>query len=269
MSLARELVSRTRVYRLMKGYGDCPPADMDALCLTLVKVSQMIVDIPEIAALEINPLFVDDHGVFAADGQILIAAATETSERRLAIRPYPQELEEEFVLPSGRRVTIRPIRPEDEPAHHEFIANCKPDDLRLRFFHLVRRLPHSEMARLTQIDYDREMAFIATAPKSDGVGSETLGVVRTITDLNNDKTEYAILIRSDQKGQKLGWKLMDKIIRYSKSRGTARIVGLVLADNRKMLTMVQRLGFSARRIPDDDIMEVELDLQPRTPAATA
>lgn len=269
MSLAHELVSRTRVYRLMKGYGDCPPADIDALCLTLVKVSQMIVDIPEIAALEINPLFVDDQGVFAADGQILIAAATETSERRLAIRPYPQELEEVFQLPSGVNVTIRPIRPEDEPAHHEFIAKCNPDDLRLRFFHLVRRLPHSEMARLTQIDYDREMAFIATAPKPDGSGPETLGVVRTITDLHNDKTEYAILIRSDQKGQKLGLKLMEKIIRYSQSRGTSRIVGLVLADNRKMLTMIKRLGFTAHRIPDDDVMEVELDLQPQAPAATA
>lgn len=269
MSLARELVSRTRVYQLMKGYENCPPANIDALCLTLVKVSQMIVDIPEIAALEINPLFVDNQGVLASDGQILIAAATETSERRLAIRPYPQELEELFELPNGRTATIRPIRPEDEPAHHEFISNCTPDDLRLRFFHLVRRLPHAEMARLTQIDYDREMAFIATAPKLDGTGPETLGVVRTITDLHNDKTEYAILVRSDLKGQKLGWKLMDKIIRYSESRGTSRIVGLVLADNRKMLGLLKRLGFTWHRVPDDDVMEVELVLQQPQSAAMA
>jgi acetyltransferase len=266
-SLARELLSRTRVYRLLQGYGDCPPANIDALCLTLVQVSQMIIDLPQIAALEINPLFVDDQGVFAVDAQILIARPTEASERRLAIRPYPKDLEEEFVLPSGRTVMLRPIRPEDEPAHHEFISKCAPDDLRLRFFHLVRRLPHAEMARLTQIDYDREMAFLATAQKPDGTGPETLGVVRTITDLHNDKTEYAILIRSDLKGQRLGWKLMEKIVRYSRSRGTKRIIGLVLADNRKMLDLVHRMGFESRRVPDDDIMEVELDL--REPASAA
>ena len=140
---------------------------------------------------------------------------------------------------------IRPIRPEDEPAHHEFLSCCSPDDLRLRFFHLIRRLPHSEMARLTQIDYDREMAFVAVAQKSDGTGWETLGVVRTFTDLHNDKAEYAILVRSDLKGQRLGCKLMEKIIQYTRSRGTKRIVGLVLADNRKMLDLVKRLGFAA------------------------
>jgi acetyltransferase len=268
MSLARELLSRTRIFRLMQGFGDCPAADIDALCLTLTQVSQMIVDLPQIAALEINPLFVDEHGVFAADAQVLIAHPGETTERRLAIRPYPKDLEEEFVLPDGRQVTLRPIRPEDEPAHHEFISRCSPDDLRLRFFHLVRRLPHAEMARLTQIDYDREMAIVATVPK-DGGGFETLGVVRIITDLHNDKAEYAILVRSDMKGQRLGWKLMEKIIRYCRARGTRRIVGLVLADNRKMLELVRRLGFSSRRVPDDDVMEVELDLQsygtPETP----
>ena len=111
------------------------------------------------------------------------------------------------------------------------------------------------------------MAFLATAEKADGSGPETLGVVRTITDLHNDKTEYAILVRSDVKGQRLGWKLMDKIIRYTRSRGTKRIVGLVLADNRKMLDLVHRIGFKSRRVPDDDLMEVELDL--REPASAA
>lgn len=267
-SLARELVSRTRVYRLLQGSDDCPPAAVDALCLALVKVSQLIVELPEVAALEINPLLIDDQGVYALDAQILIAPPGEKSERRLAIRPYPKELEEEFQLPNGRTVLLRPIRPEDEPAHHDFLARCSPDDLRLRFFHLVRQLPHSEMARLTQIDYDREMAFVAVAPNEDGSGSETLGVVRTFTDLLNDKAEYAVLVRSDLKGQRLGWKLMEKIISYSRSRGTRRIIGLVLVDNRKMLDLVHRLGFSSQRVPDDDIMEVELELQPPPPAET-
>ena len=261
MSLAREVIKRTRVYRLLQSYGTIPAADISAICLVLVQVSQMIIDVPEIAALEINPLLADGAGTCIGDAQILIAAATETTERRLAIRPYPKELEEEYTLGSGRKVLLRPIRPEDEPAHHEFIARCTPEDMRLRFFHLVRALPHAEMARLTQIDYDREMAFIASAPGDDGE-SETLGVVRTVADLNNDKAEYAILVRSDMKGQGLGRKLMEKIVAYCRSHGTRRIIGIVLRDNTAMLELIQRLGFTIRKVPDEDVMEVELDLQP-------
>lgn len=261
MSLAREVIDRTRVHRLLQSYGNVPAADISAVCLALVQVSQMIIDIPEIAALDINPLLVDERGVFVKDVQILIAPANETSERRLAIRPYPKELEEVFPLASGRRVLLRPIRPEDEPAHHEFVGKCTPEDMRLRFFHLVRSLPHAEMARLTQIDYDREMAFIATAPGPDG-DMETLGVVRTVADLNNDRAEYAILVRSDMKGQRLGRKLMEKIVDYCRLRGTRRIVGLVLRDNVPMLDLIEHLGFTARKVPDEDLMEVELQLQP-------
>lgn len=261
MALARELVERTRVFRLLQGYGDVPRADIEGLCLMLVQISQMIIDLPEIAALDINPVLVDENGVFAIDAQVLIAPPTEVNERRLAIRPYPQELEEEFTLRSGRMVMLRPIRPEDEPAHHDFLAKCSPEDMRLRFFHLVRSLPHSEMARLTQIDYDREMAFIATSMKEDGSGPETLGVVRTVADLSNDKAEYAILVRSDLKGQRLGWKLMDKIIGYCRTRGTKKIIGLVLRDNGAMLDLIHALGFRSHMVPDDDVMEVELDLQ--------
>jgi acetyltransferase len=259
MSLARELVSRTRVSRLLAGYGGCPPANLDALCLTLVQISQLIVDIPQIIGLEINPLFVDERGVFAAAGSIHLAPASDASERRLAIRPYPKETEELFQLAGGREVLLRPIRPEDEPAHYEFLSKVTPEDIRLRFFHLIRTMPHAEMARLTQIDYDREMAFIATAANGDG-RPETLGVVRTVTDPNNEKAEYAILVRSDLKGQGLGLKLMEKMVRYCRSRGTRRMMGLVLPDNRKMLNMVHGLGFTSRRIPDEDIMEVTLEL---------
>ncbi len=166
INLARELISRTRVSHLLHGYGDRPAADIEALCLTLVQVSQMIIDLPEITALEINPLFADAHGVFAIGARIDIDRVAVNADQRLAIRPYPKELEEDFILTNGRRVLLRPIRPEDEPAHYEFLGQVTQDDIRLRFFHLVRQLPHAEMARLTQIDYDREMAFIATAPKT-------------------------------------------------------------------------------------------------------
>lgn len=260
LNLARELISRTRVSRLLQGYGDCPPANIAALCLTLVQVSQMIVDLPELVDLEINPAFVDQTGVLAVEASLRVAPVEGTPRRDLAIRPYPKDLEEEFALASGRKVLLRPIRPEDEPAHYEFLSKVTSEDIRFRFFGLVRNLPHTEMARLTQIDYDREMAFIATAPKTDGIGLETLGVVRTVADLSNDTAEYAILVRSDLKGQRLGWKLLDKMIHYCRSRSTKRIVGQVLRDNRRMLELVRSVGFKSHKLPDEDVMEVTLEL---------
>ena len=259
-SLARELVSRTRVARSLNANGIVGAADVDALYLTLMKISQMVIDIPEITSLDINPLLVDENGVLAGEARLAVAPAAGADERRLAIRPYPKELEEEFELASGRRVLLRPIRPEDEPEHYDFLSQITPHDIRLRFFGHIGRLSHTAMARFTQIDYDREMAFIATAPKENGTGRETLGVVRTVTDPNNDCAEYAILVRSDLKGQRLGRKLMAKMVDYCRSRGTSRIMGQVLRENKTMLDMVAGLGFRSHHVPEDDVVEVELTL---------
>ncbi len=261
MSLAHEMIARTRIFALLQRSGDAPEASMQALCLTLVQVSQLIVDLPEVAALAVDPLVVGHRGVVAVDAWIMLVPRPDGGEERLAIRPYPKELEEEFALSNGRKVLLRPIRPEDEAAHHEFHDKCTPQDMRMRFFHPVRSLPHAEMARLTQIDYDREMAFIATAPKGDGGGPETLGVVRTIADLDNDRAEYAIMVRSDIKGQRLGWKLTEKMLRYCRSRGTRRIVAEVLPANERMLNLLTDLGFTSGPMSDDEVVELVLDLQ--------
>lgn len=260
MTLARDLIASTRLSRALEGGPDLPSADLDALRLTLVKVSQMIVEIAEIRELDINPLVVDADGVQAVDARVRVAPAEAVAERRLAIRPYPKELEEEFSLASGRRVLIRPIRPEDEPEHYEFLSKISPEDLRFRFFGLLSALPHTQMARFTQIDYDREMAFIATAGKPDGSGAETLGVVRIYADPDNQQAEYAILVRSDLKGQKLGWKLLDKMVRYCRNRGTKQIVGLVQRENKRMLDLILGMGFKLRSVPEEDLYEVVCDL---------
>lgn len=258
MTLAREVIGRTRVEKLLLGYRDHPPGDMDALCSALVRISQMIVDLPEVRELDINPLSCDGHGVLALDARVRVAPPRADDKSRLAIRPYPKYLEEEFVMKSGRKALLRPIRPEDEPEHHAFISKLTPEDIRFRFFGSIRELPHSEMARLTQIDYDREMAFIATAP-GEGGKPETLGVVRTVTDPNNEEAEYAIVVRSDLKGEGLGRKMMDKMIDYCRARGTKYYVGQVLRENRSMLGLAESLGFAIHRIPDeDDIREVRL-----------
>ena len=254
--LAKDLVSRTRIARLFDGYRDLPPADRQALYLTLTKVSQLIADLPEVIELDINPLLVDERGVIALDARMRIERAQTSGVERLAIRPYPQELEERIEL-LGREVVLRPIRPEDEPQHARFLEAVQPSDLQLRFFHVVRAFAHSQLARFTQIDYDREMAFIATA-RSEVDGEEKWGVVRVICDPDGARAEFAILIRSDMQGKGLGALLMDKIVRYCRERGVIELVGDVLATNTRMLSLARELGFERVASDEPGVVRVSL-----------
>jgi acetyltransferase len=258
LKLAREMIERTRVFKLLAGYRDRPPADLDAVAITLVKVSQLLVDLGEVVELDINPLWADQDGVLALDARIRIASTERTGAERMAIRPYPRKLEEEVTLAPDLRVLLRPIRPEDEPAHMRFHAMLTPEDIYFRFFGAVREMPHSQMARYTQIDYDREMAFIAV-DRNAGSAGETLGVVRAVFDPDNTSAEFAIIIRSDVKGHGLGHVLLEKILRYCRDRGTGEIVGQVLASNERMLALARACGFTLRRI-DGSTVEVRLAL---------
>ena len=157
--LAREMIMRTRVSRMLKGYRDRPPADLEAIAATLVKLSQLLVDIEEITELDINPLLADHHGVLALDARIVVSRA---GRPRFAIRPYPSQLEHDVTTRSGRRFHVRPIRPEDEPLILDMLARSSMEDIRLRFFAPMKEISHTFIARLTQIDYDREMALVAT-----------------------------------------------------------------------------------------------------------
>jgi len=259
MALAEDLVSQTRVYNLLKGYRDRPAADIEAICLALNQVAQLIADVPEIAELDINPLFADSKGVVALDARIKVAPATQIGSKRLAIRPYPANLESSFTMRNGREVLIRPIRPEDEPNHHVFISKLTPEDIRFRFFGLVKALPHSQMARLTQIDYDREMAFIAIG-QDEKHEDETLGVVRIVATRDNSISEFSIVIRSDLKATGLAQELMKKMIIYCKGRETRQLVGQVLKENTRMIHFVQSLGFKITGHPEPGVVEVTLDL---------
>jgi len=268
MTLARSLVENTRIYKRLKGYRDRPAADLDAICLTLIKVSQMVINTPEIVELDINPLFADSEGVLAVDARIHLDPEQTRGPHRMAIRPYPSQLEELFTMKGGKTVLLRPIRPEDEPKHYEFVSRLTPEDVRFRFFGLVKELPHDQMARLTQIDYAREMAFIARADVDGDGEEETLGVVRTVTDSNNDRAEFSIVVRSDLKGSGLGVALLEKMIRYCRSRGTRFMVGQVLKDNTRMLHFCENLGFERAGMVEDDVVELILDLQ-NTPERSA
>jgi acetyltransferase len=259
MHLAREVISRTRISHLLEGHRENPGAELEKIALTLVKVSQLICDIPEIIEMDINPLLADNDGVLVIDARIKIAAATSPGNQRLAIRPYPRELEETLTLPGGEQLLLRPIRPEDGPAFQDFFAKLSPEDIRFRFLHPMNSLSPALAARLTQIDYDREMALVLQWPSE---ASELLGVVRITADPDIVEAEFAIMLKKEMTGQGLGLTLMRRIIEYSESRGIKRLYGEVLSDNRSMLKLAEAFGFQKRSIPDDPgVWHVYLNLE--------
>ena len=259
-ALARALIERTRVARLLHGWRDVPPADIDAVVSTLLAVSDLLAREPRIAEIDINPLLCDAQGALALDARVRVSATAPGGAQRFAIRPYPEELVE-TVAWQGRALMLRPIRPEDEPQHAAFVERLDPLDMRLRFFYSRRSIGHTEMARLTQIDYEREMAFIATAADAAG-REETLGVARAVADPDNEQAEFAIVVRSDLKGGGLGELLMRKLITHFRSRGTRRMVGDVLKENERMLELARHLGFEVDpSAPDPDTTRVVLALE--------
>jgi acetyltransferase len=250
LKLARELIGHTRVSRILKAYRDVPAADEAAVALVLVKLAQLVADLPEVHELDLNPLLADQNGVIAVDARIAVAPFTEKHVRghaRFAIRPYPQEWERHLVLKDGSRALVRPLRPEDEHLYGPFFEHVTAEDLRLRFFAPVKDFGHDFFARFTQIDYARAMAFIAIEEATGAM----LGVVRLHANANYDTGEYAILVRSDLKGRGLGWQLMELIIEYARVEGIATIEGQVLRDNTTMLAMCRALGFEIAADPQD------------------
>jgi acetyltransferase len=251
LQLARDLIDRTRVSRLLRAYRDVPAVKEDAVAMVLVKLAQIAADIPEIRELDINPLLADEAGVLAVDARVAIGPAQRkfggAGPANFAVRPYPSQWKRHLELKDGWRVFVRPIRPEDEPLIHEFLRHVTAEDLRLRFFAPMKEFSHEFIARLTQLDYARAMAFVAF----DEATRELLGVVRIHSDSIYETGEYAILLRSDLKGRGLGWALMQLIIEYAKSEGLKTIAGDVLAENTTMLAMCRQLGFSVTTDAED------------------
>lgn len=260
LHLARDLMSRTRIYRLLETMGGADTQILQTLALTLVKVSQLICDIAAITGLEINPLWVSRDAVRVGRAGIRVSKVDAPGVERLAIRPYPKELEETVSLPDGKSLLLRPIRPEDEPAYQRLIEQLPPEDIFFRFMNPMKTLPHSLGARLTQIDYDREMALVLIAEGPSGE-SELCGGVRISTGGDNERAEFAILLRRDMTGLGLGPLMMRRIIEYARSRSIREVYGEVLSDNKPMLKLCRALGFSTRRMVDDPgIVIASLDL---------
>jgi len=247
LNLARDLMRQTRVWRLLQGYRDRPAADIDAIALSLVRLSYLAARHPEIREIDINPLLADERGVIALDARIRIEDERSNPRVPLAIRPYPSEWETTVRLDGIGDVRLRPIRPDDERLYADFFAGIAPSDARLRFFSPKPETSRRFLARLTQIDYAREMAFVAL----DGRDGRLLGVSRFMADPDFENGEYAVLVRSDLKGKGLGWALMQHLLAYARASGLGRIYGHVLRDNTTMIDMARQLGFTITADPED------------------
>jgi acetyltransferase len=260
LHLAHEVMSRTRVYELLQGYRGAPAANLEAVAITLMRIAQLLIDHAEIRELDVNPLLADPYGVIALDARVRVGKATRPAADRLAIRPYPRELEEEIPLGDGRTLLLRPIRPEDEPSLQAAFANMTAEEIRLRFLVPVKTLTHVAAVRFTQLDYDREMGLILTVPGIPG-RTEIYGVVNIIADPDNERAEYAIIVRHDMTALGLGMFLMRRIVDYARARGIREIYGDVLHENRPMLRLCSALGFAEARVPDEpSLVRVTLKL---------
>jgi acetyltransferase len=246
--LAGDLIEQTRISRLLAGYRDRRPADRGAIVAALNGLSQMVVDFPCLVSMDINPLLADADGVIALDARIEIEperVEEPAPNPALAIRPYPSGWSRDFSA-DGARYHIRPIKPADIALYPEFLARISPDDLRLRFLSPRKNFPDQMLKRLTQLDYDRDIAFVALEA---GTGA-LAGVGRLSCDPDHRVGEYALLVRTDLQGHGLGWELLRQIVDYAKADKINRIEGMMLSENNKMLAMCREFGFSIAHHPD-------------------
>jgi acetyltransferase len=243
--LARRLMARTRVWQLLQGYRGKSPANIEAVVEVLIRLGQLAADNPEIRELDINPLLADAAGIVALDARLRVAPAQTARASRLAIAPYPKDLESVEQLRDGTALRMRPLRPEDEPMLHDLAGHMSHEDLRLRFFTPVHGLTHAVAARLSQLDYDRELALLAA---HDGMA---LGVAHFFADPDKLRAEYAIAVRSDWQGRGVGYLLMRRLIDIARQRGIGELVGEVLRENEPMLRMCRELDFTIAPQPSD------------------
>ena len=232
--LARDMIRRTRVSNLLAGYRDRPRADLGAIAGVLVRLADLAVSVPAIAELDINPLLADEKGVLALDARIRAVAGRRPAP---AIRPYPAELTRSISV-GGEGLDVRPVRPEDAPRLAGLVARTDAEDVRLRFGGTMRGLPDNLAALLSQIDYDREMALLASDPAGDVVG-----VSRLAGDPEGESAEFALIVRSDHQRRGLGRVLMEAIIDYARRRGYRELWGSIARENRAMLDLARELGF--------------------------
>ncbi len=260
MALAMRMIMSTKVYKLLSGFRGTTSVDISSIQFLLYKFSYLVMDFPEIKEIDINPFGVDEKGGVVLDAKIILdESIIQTPVKpysHLVISPYPSKYVKEVKLASGKEVTLRPIRPEDEPEEAEMFTHFSEETERLRFFTRIKDITHQLLIRYTQIDYDREIAIIAE--ENENGKKHMMGVVRLIADPYGDTAEFAIVIADPWQHMGLGKILMDYILDIAKERAIKKIYAYVLPDNKQMLTMMQKRQFTVRRQEDNMLAELEL-----------
>ncbi|HKL50362.1 MAG TPA: bifunctional acetate--CoA ligase family protein/GNAT family N-acetyltransferase [Wenzhouxiangellaceae bacterium] len=255
--IIENMIARTRVARMLKRFRNMPAIDEQALEQVLLRVSEMVCELPEIREMDINPLIVDERGLVAVDARITVdrdadklTAPVRDRYAHMAIHPYPAHLVGKHVLADGTELTVRPIRPEDAKIEQEFVRNLSEESKYFRFMQAVSELTPQMLVRFTQIDYDREMALIAVHEQPDGEELQ-VAVARYTMDPDRSSCEFALTVADQWQGRGVGYHLMEKLMEVARARGMDTIHGEVLAANAHMLGLMQRLGFEIRMSPDE------------------
>jgi acetyltransferase len=259
--MVEQMIAKTKAAKYLKAFRQLPPANKKALVEVLLNVSTMVSELPEILELDINPLIVDEHGVMAVDARIKAQTSLQLSPySHMAIHPYPHELSENYQLTNGTNITIRPIRPEDADMEKDFHHRLSERTKYFRFMQALHELTPEMLVRFTQIDYDREMAFVAVT--NDENMPNELGVGRYMVNPDGHSVEFALVVADDCQHMGIGARLMKTLLQTAKSKGMAFFEGEVLAVNKPMLSLVSKLGFSIENIPDDnEVVRVVKDLR--------
>jgi acetyltransferase len=257
--LARMLIEHTNIYGMLaKGFRKKPPVNLKLLDETLIRLSNMIVDFPEIKELDINPLVVIGGNVFALDARIVLDESVTKNGvgefSHLIISPYPTKYIQPWRCRDDRSVLLRPIRPEDEPLEHELIAGLSPESSRYRFFYIIKDISHDMLSRFCNIDYGREVAIIAEY--NSGGKRRNVGVGRLVTQPGADTAEFATLVADDFQGVGLGHKLTDMLIGIAQEKGLKSMYGVILRDNARMVGLVRSLGFKIEPLDADEYRAV-------------
>jgi acetyltransferase len=252
--LALDMIARTKVSKLLDSYRGLPAIDLDALVSTLLKISDLACEIPCIHELDINPLLTDEHGVIALDARVMLGdgpLAPDATYSHLAIHPYPKNLARATRLKTGETVLLRPIRPEDLEAERRFISRLSPKTMYLRFHAPLRELTMERLVRYTQIDYDREMAFVAIDANADHPDGEIRGIARYTRNPDGSTCEFGVAIEDAWQGRGLGHALMNALESCARERGISEIIGYVLSDNEDMGKLMRARMYDARRDEDE------------------
>lgn len=261
-TLARRTMERTRIFKALQGTRGRPPVPLAELETLLVRFSRLVADLPDIVEIDINPLLAGAEGAVALDARMLLAPpdAVDTSDRRLAIPPYPNQYTAPYRLRDGTEVEVRVIRPEDEPLIVELHAGHSEQTLRMRFFGLVRTLSRDSLIRLCHLDYDRELALVAVMRDAQGC-PHIMGVSRYYLQPDTGDAEFALVVGDAWQGKGLGRHLLQRLIDVARERGVRRLSGLVLRENRPMLQLVEKLGFAIETTTDPVAVRAALDLE--------